>query len=204
MPRRYDTTRRATRAAGTRAQILDAARDLFTIRGFVATTVADIAERAGVAAATVHAAGTKGTLLLDVVMREFTGGGSVLDTEDLSAAFTDPNADRALDAAAAFLTEAHARSAQLWTVTHAAAAIDTTVAHRLGELERKRRIELQKAAGWFTAHGLAAAGQEGRVADVLAFVTDSAAYQHFALECGWSDDEYRAWLRSQLATVGQG
>ncbi|RDI18439.1 TetR family transcriptional regulator [Rhodococcus sp. AG1013] len=202
MARRYDSTRRAARAADTRAQILDAARDLFTAGGFVATTVADIAERAGVAAATVHGAGTKGALLLDVVMREFTGGGAVLDTEDLSAAFADPNVDRALDAAAVFLTAAHSRSAQLWAVAHTAAAIDTTVARRLEELEQSRRMELRTAADWFVAHGLAETGHEGMVADVLAFVTDSTTYQHFVLKCGWSDDEYRSWLRKQLATMG--
>ncbi|MBF6440345.1 TetR/AcrR family transcriptional regulator [Nocardia cyriacigeorgica] len=202
MPRRYDTTRRVAQAAGTRARILDAARDLFTTRGFVATTVADIADHAGVAAATVHAAGTKGTLLLDAVMREFTGGGAVLDTDELSAAFSDPNTGRALDAAATFLTAAHARSARLWAVVHTAAAIDATVANRVAELEHRRSGELLKAAGWFSAHGLAKPGDETMVSDVLAFITDSAAYQHFVIERGWSDDDYRAWLRNQLALVG--
>ncbi|WP_067690753.1 TetR/AcrR family transcriptional regulator [Nocardia jejuensis] len=202
MPRRYDRSRRAARAADTRTRILDAARELFTTRGFTATTVTDIADRAGVAGATVHGAGTKGTLLLEVVMREFTGGGAVLDTDDLRGAFADPDTGRALDTAAAFLTSAHARSARLWGVVRDAAGIDATVARRLEELERMRRDELHTAAAWFVAHGLAEPGREGTVADVLAFVTDTNAYQHFVLTCGWSDDEYRMWLRHQLTRVG--
>src|SRR5438445_10060814 len=53
--RRYDTTRRRQAAARTRAVILDAARELFTERGYTATPMTAIAERAGVALDTVYA-----------------------------------------------------------------------------------------------------------------------------------------------------
>lgn len=203
MARRYDSSRRAARATASRARILDAARDLFTSQGFASTTVANIAEHAGVAPATVHAMGTKGALLLDIVMREFSGGGAVLDTDTMGSAFAEQNTDRALDAASAFLTAAHARSARLWAVVHAASAVDDVVAQRLEELQRQRRAELEVAAGWFVAAGLAETSCEDHVADVLEFATDSATYRHFVADCNWSDDEYRHWLRTQLAIVGR-
>jgi len=53
--RRYDATRRRQSAARTRAAILDAARELFAERGYAATPMAAIAERAGVALDTVYA-----------------------------------------------------------------------------------------------------------------------------------------------------
>src|ERR1700738_230833 len=53
--RRYDTTRRRQGAARTRAAILDAARDLFTERGYSATPMTAIAERAGGALDPVYA-----------------------------------------------------------------------------------------------------------------------------------------------------
>src|ERR1700739_3976613 len=53
--RRYNATGRRQAAARTRAAILDAARELFTDRGYLATPMAAIAERAGVALDTVYA-----------------------------------------------------------------------------------------------------------------------------------------------------
>jgi len=54
--RRYDATGRRQAAARTRAAILDAARELFTERGYAATSMTAIADRAGVALDTVYAA----------------------------------------------------------------------------------------------------------------------------------------------------
>ena len=54
--RRYDATRRRQSAARTRTAILDAARQLFTERGYAATSMTAIADRAGVALDTVYAA----------------------------------------------------------------------------------------------------------------------------------------------------
>ena len=52
-PRPYDATKRRERAEeerrATRRRVIEAARDLFVTRGYVATTVADIAKEAGVA-----------------------------------------------------------------------------------------------------------------------------------------------------------
>jgi AcrR family transcriptional regulator len=53
--RRYDATSRRQAAARTRAAILDAARTLFAERGYTATTMTVIADRAGVALDTVYA-----------------------------------------------------------------------------------------------------------------------------------------------------
>src|SRR5260370_10233724 len=53
--RRYDATRRREAAARTRQAILDAALELFTLRGYTATSMAAIAARADVALDTVYA-----------------------------------------------------------------------------------------------------------------------------------------------------
>src|SRR4051812_35234799 len=62
--RRYDSPRRREQAAATRLAILEAAERLFAERGYVATSVGDIAAGAGVALKTVYAVfGTKPELL---------------------------------------------------------------------------------------------------------------------------------------------
>ena len=55
-PRRaYDSPRRRQQAAATRRAVLDAARELFIQRGYVATTIGAIAAHAGVSPETVYA-----------------------------------------------------------------------------------------------------------------------------------------------------
>ena len=54
--RRYDSPRRREQAAATRREILGAAQRLFEQDGFAATTMAAIADEAGVALKTVYIA----------------------------------------------------------------------------------------------------------------------------------------------------
>ena len=54
--RRYDSPRRREQAAATRRAILEAAAWLFERQGYAATTMAQIAERAGVSLKTVYLA----------------------------------------------------------------------------------------------------------------------------------------------------
>ena len=62
--RDYHSPHRQQQAAATRRRILDAANDLFESQGYPATTMADIAARAGVALKTVYVAfSTKSQLL---------------------------------------------------------------------------------------------------------------------------------------------
>ncbi len=66
-PRRYTSAVRAEQAAATRSAVLRAARSLFTTRGYAATSVAEVARRAGVSVDTVYASvGRKPELLLAV------------------------------------------------------------------------------------------------------------------------------------------
>ena len=54
--RRYDSSRRQAQAAQTRDDILAAAQEMFLDRGYARTTVANIAERAGVVVETIYRA----------------------------------------------------------------------------------------------------------------------------------------------------
>jgi AcrR family transcriptional regulator len=66
-PRRYSSTVRRQQAAATRSRILHAAAALFTRQGYADTSVAEIAERAGVSVDTLYASvGRKPQLLLAV------------------------------------------------------------------------------------------------------------------------------------------
>jgi AcrR family transcriptional regulator len=62
--RRYHAPRRTEQAAATRRAILAAAYELFADRGYAATTMAAIADKAGVTSKSVHAVAEKPQLLL--------------------------------------------------------------------------------------------------------------------------------------------
>lgn len=65
--RKYDISRRRESSARTRAAVLRSARELFTSRGYAATSVADIAQAAGTSIDTLYATvGRKPQLLLAV------------------------------------------------------------------------------------------------------------------------------------------
>jgi AcrR family transcriptional regulator len=67
-PRRYTSPVRAERAARTRREVLAAARDLLSDNGYAATTVAQIAARAGVSVDTVYTSvGRKPELMVAVI-----------------------------------------------------------------------------------------------------------------------------------------
>ena len=73
--RPYRSPRREQQAAATRQAVLDAARTRFTLDGYAATTVADIARDAGVSLDTVYASvGRKPELLLAVHDMALAGG----------------------------------------------------------------------------------------------------------------------------------
>ncbi|NYG06308.1 AcrR family transcriptional regulator [Phycicoccus badiiscoriae] len=67
-PRRYTSPVRAERAARTRREVLAAARELLSSQGYGATTVAQVAARAGVSVDTVYASvGRKPELVVAVI-----------------------------------------------------------------------------------------------------------------------------------------
>jgi AcrR family transcriptional regulator len=77
--REYHAPRRVAQAAATRAAIETAAGRLFARQGYAATTVAAIAEEAGVTPKSVYAVADKPGLLLLAVQREEVGGGDLVD-----------------------------------------------------------------------------------------------------------------------------
>src|SRR3954447_1704856 len=69
----YHSPLRAEQALRTRAAVLDAAGRCFLERGYAATTMRDVAARAGVSVQTVFGQGSKAALLLACVDRAVVG-----------------------------------------------------------------------------------------------------------------------------------
>ena len=63
--RAYHSPLREQRAQETRDRVIAAAAELFNLHGFAGTTMSAIAREAGVSVESVHAVGTKGSLLVE-------------------------------------------------------------------------------------------------------------------------------------------
>src|SRR5919202_1498028 len=80
--RRYHSPRRVEQAVATRGAVVEAARDLFVGKGYLATTVADVARQARVAVDTVYASvGRKPALLREVVETAISGTDQAVPAE---------------------------------------------------------------------------------------------------------------------------
>src|SRR5499427_5510306 len=123
--RRYDATRRRQAAARTRAAILDAARDLFSERGYTATPMTAIAERAGVALDTVYAAaGRKPDLARLLVETAISGTDDAVPAEQrdyVKAVQAAPDADTKIAIYAAAVTAIAPRLALVYSIISQAA-----------------------------------------------------------------------------------
>jgi AcrR family transcriptional regulator len=206
--RRYDTSRRREAAARNRTAILDAARWLFTDRGYTATPMAAIAEQAGVALDTVYASvGRKPELARLLIETAISGTGEAVPAGERDYV-------RAIQAAADAETK-------ITIYASAIRAIAGRLAPLLLMLQQAAPAEPQLAALWREIAERRAANMRRFVADLAAVATlrvdlDEAAdivwatnapelYQLLVGQRGWSPDRYEhfladAWQRLLLPT----
>lgn len=206
--RRYDTTRRKQGAARTRAAILDAARELFSTRGYAATPVTAIAERAGVALDTVYAAvGRKPELARLLVETAISGTDQAVPAEQrdyVRAIREAPDAGAKIDLYAAAIAAIAPRLVLVLAIIQQAGRPDLTALWH--EIAERRAANMRRfVADLATAAPLRLGLDEA--ADVVWATNAPEMYQLLVRERGWSPERYQhflsdTWRRVLLA--GQG
>ena len=140
--RRYDARSRQHQARENRERILAVARRLFVEHGYAGTSVARIAQEAGVSAPTVFAGfRSKVSLLKEAVDTAIAG-----DTEDrplrdrpvLRRIHEAPDFDGVVQRMADAFAEVSERAYPIYAVVHGAAAGDPEIAALLRELDEQR------------------------------------------------------------------
>lgn len=198
--RSYRSPVRAERAAATRARIAAAALELFKEHGFSGTTVAAIAERAGVTPQTVYAGyGTKGAIVGALIAGMEADAGSVQWLERMRA---EPDPGQRLEFFARWTAAFLSASVGSLEFVREAAADPSVVALR-DEGDRRRREGLTRlVTGIDAQHALTPGLTIETAIDRAWLVTGLDLYLGARLGCGWSDDAYAEWLgellRSQL------
>jgi AcrR family transcriptional regulator len=192
--------------ARTEAELVDAARALFLEHGYLATTLTQIADRAGVAARTVYVRfGTKAALFKRVVDQALVGDAEPIDvahrprTQDAMTADTLHERIEALGDVAIGIAE---RAGALFEVAAQAEGIEPQLANafQAGRLETK---ELSQSF-WERAatDGLL---NDGLDTAQLAMVTDilvcADTVVHLRRAKAWSAIAYRGLIIDTLTTL---
>lgn len=186
--------RRAEYAELTREAIINAARELFTERGYFATTINQIAERARVAPATVYAVtGGKHGLIATLVER-WSAAPIVAERGALIIASRD--AREVLRLTAEVVRDMRVEYGDIMRTARSVAPHDEAVAESLRTATRRYRSSLDAVADHL--HALGALGIDTALAaDVLWFYFGYTGYETLVKENAWPHDRAAAWLTAQ-------
>ena len=169
--RPYKSTKRTAQAAETRDGVLSAAHTLFLKKGWVQTTISEIASGAGVSAETVYSNfGSKSALLQELVARTVRGNSPdtpLIDQEAPRLIAGENDQARQVKLFCEDITKVLARVAPLMDVVRMAAATDPVIAKLYSEFHRGRRKNLEWFAGALLRNGPLRDGMDAKAAGLI-------------------------------------
>ena len=203
-PRAYRSGLRAEQSAAVRERVLDAAADLFAERGYLGSTVADVARRAGVSVQTVYnAVGGKPELLKVAYDRAIAGDDEPVPMSErpqVQAMIAATDARSALGHYARLGRDIAERSHRVVGVAYAqVAAGDAALADFTATLDHERLVGARATARHLaTRFGLPDGVDETQAADVLWAATAPELATRLVTARGWDWDRYESWLAATL------
>lgn len=197
----YQSTLRQEQAAATRQRILDAARSLFVEHGYPATTIAQVAARAGVATPTVTGVfANKRTLLEGVLRATVRGDGALHDQLRGVIAIAEPPA--MISALAELIAQANERASELFEITRKAAAVEPEIEARRRAGAEDRRRDMARIARELDRHGALGNGLTPNAAsDILWLYSSADVHRLLVTERGWPLKRFTTWLDTTLAAT---
>lgn len=185
------------------AAVVEAARDLFSERGYAATTINAISERSGVPPATVYRLfGSKLGILKTLIDVAITGDD---DATPLSrrpqarALLAEPDPRRQLAGFAAIARDVNSRTVTVYPILVGAAGSDPQAAVLLADYTRHRQQgQGQIARCLARADALRPALRERDAADIIHALMSPEVYRLLVRDRGWSPTRYEQWLTDTL------
>lgn len=201
--RKYRSSRRAAAAAATRARIREAATQLFVQQGFVATTMRDVAKRAGVGERTLYDAFPNKVALFGHALGVATVGDEkpvgVADRPEVLAAREDPDPAAAIRRYVAYLTALLDRAGDLIMVSVEAAGADPDMRAAADAGSHETHRQWRVLTDELHARGSLREGLDSvEAADVLYALASPHVHQLLRRHRGWSTTRYRNWLEAVL------
>lgn len=195
--RQYRSASRTAGAERTRAKLLAAGMYLFSRKGIDATTIAEIAQRAGVAPATVYATVKSKAGLLQALMHDAIFGPRFHAAQRQLEGVRDATQRIALTAHVARAIY-EGEGAELGLLMKAS-AFSPELRKTQHNFERVRREMQASRIDALFSEGCARKGLNRQTAaDLLWMYTGRDVYHKLVHECGWSPDRYQAWLQETL------
>jgi TetR/AcrR family transcriptional regulator, regulator of autoinduction and epiphytic fitness len=202
--RRYESAHRQDQARLTRGRVLDAARSLFVDPGYAATTLAAVAERAGVSVQSIYKIfGSKVALLSSLVDVTIAGDDEPVTLAErafVAEIAEQPDARAKLARYAEHLSETQVRQAQMMLAVASAASADAeaaTIWHK--NLRERRQGMAMFAAELATTGELRDDHTLDTVADVLWLAMDVRNYDWLVRQRGWTLEQYQRWYVDTVA-----
>lgn len=202
--RPYDARRRRERAEeerrATRQRVVEAARNLFLARGYVATTMGDIAQEAGVALQSVYNVGQSKADLLHLVTDLAVSGDEqevmLLDRPDFAAISVESSVERQVQMIAALIAATMERLAPVWVAYREAAAVDARAAANLIAAHRRRHDTFAGMIRMLPEERLREPPEESTATAWAIGSIDVFLLLRSVLE--WDPARYSEWLRRTL------
>jgi AcrR family transcriptional regulator len=198
-------TSRRDQAAATRRKILTAARELFADRGYTASTMQAIADRAGVAVQTVYFVfHTKGELLRQLL--QSMGGREdepveTMDRDWVREAMTSADGRRSIALLVEHGNDIYARVAPIASAIDQGASVEPEVADVWRGIVEARRRGIRRIIDSLADRGHLREGLDAeRAADIVYGLHRPETYAVFVGECGWAPDEFKAWSYQLLCS----
>ena len=183
--------------------MIDAARDLFLVRGYGATTIEAVSALSDVPPATVYRlfSSKRGVLkaLLDVSIAGDDEAVPMTDRRPVRSFLADPDPRNRVAGFVGIAVQVNSRTAPIYRILVSAAASDSDAAALLDELTRQR----QDGQGRL-ARSLARAGtlrpklRERDAGDIIHALMSPEVYGLLVIDRGWPTDRYERWLTEIL------
>jgi AcrR family transcriptional regulator len=190
--RAYNSSRRTLQAAQTREDVLRAGIKLFDERGYAGTTLAAIADEAGVSVETIYKGfGSKKALLrqaIDVAVAGDTEPLAYVDRAEFASLGEGTLAERTARGAA-IVAEINERSAGVWQALVEAATSDDEVARWRLEGEASRRLDTQRSLERVLGREV-----DENLVTLLWLLYSPETYRKLVVDGGRSRDDYEALL----------
>ena len=202
--RRYDSPVRRERALETERRILTAAAAAFAETGYVGTSLAAIANAAGVNPRTVYKVfGTKVRLLSRLVDVSMVGDQEAVPVAERSwalDAFEAPTGVERVDAFAAAIRRVMTSAGAVFRTAAQAAVADPEAAAlwRLGQ-DRRQQDAAAFVAALHDASHLRSDLSPGEATASVWLLTSPETYLQMTDGLAWTPDQYEQWLRRSLS-----
>ena len=192
------TDGRRRRSDRSRRSIVEAAGRLFVERGYVPTTIEEIARDVGVSAQTVYYGfGTKVRILSAVLDARIAGEDldrPLVDRDWAASLGSSGTPEGAIDALTAAAVDIFRRTAPVYEVVRRAAS-DPEVGALLRANREARRSDQRQLIERLRQAGMVPPTPDlGKAADAVYAILNEEVYQLLVVDCGWTPEQLRSWL----------